>query len=571
MNEWFKKFFNTIKEKWAKWTKVQKAILIGILVAVIVAVVLLITLSSRQTSVKVFNAAVTDETRRTQMLDYLSQNHIQAYASSDGFIYVDDSETASRSQALLTAAQLVPTEIDVYDLWKTDRFSISDFQENKVNWKQTIERQLEQRLRYLPSIRSANVSVVIPDESLYTDTQNPTTVSITVFPAYGYETDFTEKKKIQGLQELVKKSVEGLTDENITILNGDTMEEINDFEGMKDSEDVDITNKQQKLIRKYEAEYSKQVLDLLTATFGRDRVRITTMKIDMDQSKENYTYREYTGVTIKKDNPDTPYDDSEIRDNLVLSFEEINNTFEGKGYNPEGPAGVEGQNPPVYSDASNMIGKQTQSSVKQNNALNEKNTYKEVAPKIDRVTIAVNIDGTWKRKYTEDGKLSFTLENGIEREYIPIPEDDLKGVEALVKSSVGYDKDRGDSVVVTNIAFDRTEQFAQEDAAERKKIATRRTIFFIAVGLIFVLVAFILIRLISREIERRRRLREEELLRKQQAEREAALWEAKENSMQVTMSVEERKRAELQENAIAMAKEHPEDVAMLIRTWLSEE
>ena len=26
-----------------------------------------------------------------------------------------------------------------------------------------------------------------------------------------------------------------------------------------------------------------------------------------------------------------------------------------------------------------------------------------------------------------------------------------------------------------------------------------------------------------------------------------------------------------QENAISMAKEHPEDVAMLIRTWLMEE
>ena len=41
--------------------------------------------------------------------------------------------------------------------------------------------------------------------------------------------------------------------------------------------------------------------------------------------------------------------------------------------------------------------------------------------------------------------------------------------------------------------------------------------------------------------------------------------------MEVTLSVEERRRAELQENAIAMAKEHPEDVAMLIRTWLMEE
>ena len=41
--------------------------------------------------------------------------------------------------------------------------------------------------------------------------------------------------------------------------------------------------------------------------------------------------------------------------------------------------------------------------------------------------------------------------------------------------------------------------------------------------------------------------------------------------MEVSMSVEERKRLELQENAINMAKEHPEDVALLIRTWLMEE
>ena len=81
----------------------------------------------------------------------------------------------------------------------------------------------------------------------------------------------------------------------------------------------------------------------------------------------------------------------------------------------------------------------------------------------------------------------------------------------------------------------------------------------------------ILFRIITREIERRRRLREEELLRKQREEREQALWDAKEQGMEVTMSVEERKRAELQESAVAMAKEHPEDVAMLIRTWLMEE
>jgi flagellar M-ring protein FliF len=93
----------------------------------------------------------------------------------------------------------------------------------------------------------------------------------------------------------------------------------------------------------------------------------------------------------------------------------------------------------------------------------------------------------------------------------------------------------------------------------------------VLIGLAAILAIFILYRFISREMERRRRLREEELLRKQQAARDQALWEAKEEGVEVTMSVEERKRAELQENAIAMAKEHPEDVAMLIRTWLMEE
>ncbi len=571
MNEWFKKFFKTIKEKWAKWTKVQKGILIGIFVVVIVAIVLLITLSSRQTSVRLFNSPVTDQTKQGQILDYLSEHHVNAYATSDGYIYVDDAKTAEKYQSMLVADQLVPTEINPYDLWKTDRFSISDFQENKVNWKQTIERQLKQRLEALPDIRLANVTVALPEDSLFASTQKMTTASVTLFAAYGREDVLSSKKKVQGLQNLIKKSVEGLTDEGITILNGDTLEEINDFAGMEESEAVEITEKQQKLIRKKETEYSNQVLEQLAGTFGRDRVRITSMKIEMDQSKQTVQEKKYSGVTLKPDNPDTPYDDSEIRDNLVLSFEEINNVFEGTGYNPEGPSGVQGQNPAVYSDASNLVGRETRSSLKQNNALNEQNIYKEVAPQIDRVTLAVNIDGTWKRKYDEEGHLLFTMENGIQREYTPISKEDLDSALELVRAAVGYDKSRGDSVVVTNIAFDRSEQFAAEDEAERKKIATRRTIFFVSIGLILVLIAFILIRLISREIERRRRLREEELLRKQQAEREAALWEAKEKGMEVTMSVEERKRAELQENAIAMAKEHPEDVAMLIRTWLTEE
>ena len=47
--------------------------------------------------------------------------------------------------------------------------------------------------------------------------------------------------------------------------------------------------------------------------------------------------------------------------------------------------------------------------------------------------------------------------------------------------------------------------------------------------------------------------------------------EAEQDGMDVSISVEERTRMELMESVINMAKEHPEDAAQLIRTWILEE
>ena len=86
MNEWFKKIFNTIKEKWAKWTALQKGILIGIIVVVVVAIILLATLSSRPTTVHLFNSPVADETEREKILYRLDEDNVKAYVSSDNYI-----------------------------------------------------------------------------------------------------------------------------------------------------------------------------------------------------------------------------------------------------------------------------------------------------------------------------------------------------------------------------------------------------------------------------------------------------------------------------------------------------
>ena len=570
MNEWFKKTFGTIKEKWAKGSVLQKGILIGIGVVVIVAVVMLASFSSRPTTVRLFNAPVTDESQRDAIVTRLDEANVKAYISDDGYISVEDEKIAKKWRSKLVAEGFEPSKQDPWSLFDTAKWTRNDF-DDEVNWKRAMESALASHLEQLDGIRKANVILTLPKKSLLSTQQDPTTASVILF-AYPGSDILKSKTQVKGIQHLIMRSVEGLSEDNITITDGETNEEINDFAGMEETDRLNNIERQEKLIRKWESEYASKVLLQLQGTFSEKRVNVTNVVIDVDMSQETEVSKEYGGITIKADNPNTSYDDSEIVHSLVLSEETVDQYYTGTGYNPEGPEGVAGQNPPVYSDMSNVIGTSTEKGVKRNYALNEKNRTRTVSPQKGRRTISVNIDGKWKYPlYDENHKVKFREDGGLAREYTPLTPEELAAAEEIVKNAIGYDAVRNDSVTVTNVAFDRTEQFREEDAEFITALNRRKTIILSLLGIAIVLIAFIVFRVISREIERRRRLREEELLRKQQAEREQALWDAKNDGMEVTMSVEERKRAELQENAIAMAKEHPEDVAMLIRTWLREE
>ena len=250
----------------------------------------------------------------------------------------------------------------------------------------------------------------------------------------------------------------------------------------------------------------------------------------------------------------------------------VTNEYTATGWSPQGPPGAAGQNTPQYSDLSNVVGHSTQTGVTQNNVINTTQTSQIASPKIDRVTVSVNIDGTWKLKMDPEKKTYLIDDEGYRvREYTPLTPEQIKNAENQIKGAIGFNESRGDQVWVTNEAFDRDQQFKEEDEEYFAKQNRTRTIVLILIAVVVVLVGFILFRIISKEIERRRREREARLLAEQQAARERALWDAKDDGMEVTMSVEETRRMELQENAITMAKEHPEDVAMLIRTWLMEE
>jgi flagellar M-ring protein FliF len=425
-------------------------------------------------------------------------------------------------------------------------------------------------IKTINGVDNVSANIVWPQKALFTTEQNPVSASVAIFPTPG--SDITQnRKKIEGIQKLLKLSIEGLKDENIVITDNKGLQ-LNDFEGMAESDRLSNIARESKMVQDDEKIYRTRILNQLQSTFSANRVRDLNIKIDKDLSKKTVDKTEFFPFTMKEQTPGLPYDDSQRQGSVLRSESISETTWKGTGYNPEGPSGVEGQTPPAFKDMSNLWGEMTQKTLTHNEDINEEKTQEERSPKqMERVTVSVNIDGTWKLKYDEKGSLIVLPDNTLEREYTPVPEEKIRDAVRLIRDAIGYNSARGDSVTVTNIAFDRTDEFKLEDAAYFRKKQIQTTVIVFLSGLTLLLFGFILFRMISREMERRRRLAEEERARREQMLRESAMAAAEQEGMEVSISLEERNRMELMESVINMAKEHPDDAAQLIRTWLLEE
>ena len=569
MNDFFKKLLDQIKTLWGKWSWVQRLTLIGVAVATVIAIIMVMVLSSQPSRVALIGTAIKDQQSVLAITARLDQENIPYTATEDGHIYVNDTKTALRARAILFRENLIPSSTDPFAIFDVERWTITDF-ERDINKQRAMTKALEQHIGALEDIDAVNIELVMPTDSLFKEDQKATTASVRITPRPGSDIA-TNRKKIEGIVKLITFAIPGLTAENVVVTD-QTGVQLNDFAGMAGMDRLELGKREMDFKRKLEAQYTGTILSALQDIYKTDRVKIVKLDLTLNTDIQSTDKEEHTPIIMKPANP-TTHEDAVAVPSIVLSQSKKDVTFQGTGFNPEGPAGQEGQTAPAYKDLSNLVGSYTDKSEITNNVVNTEKSKIEKSPvRIVKVAIGVALDGTWSRDYDPKTGETVTLPNGsIKRTYTAVSNEDLQKAKSVLQAAVGYDFTRGDIVTVEHIPFDRTVQFDKEDAEYRNQQNLQRTLLVIIIGLVVVLVAFFVFRLISREMERRRRLREEELSRQHQAMREAALRSAEEEGVQVEMSVAERARLELQETAVNMAREHPADVAQLIRTWLAEE
>lgn len=568
MNEWLTRLKERITTLWGEWKTPQKAVFFGIIAVTVVAVFMLVLFSAAPSQVPLLRRPITDPQQLTDIANRLDQENVAYTITADNRIMMEDERSAQRMRSILTREDLVPSGTDPWELFDIERWTLTDFERN-VNLRRSITRQLEQHITALSDVDATSVTIVLPERQLFSSDQNPVTASVIVTPKPG--SDIREnRRKIEGIEKLIRFAVEGLQAEHITITDP-TGIVLNDFQNMQEFDRLELTRRELAIVREQEERYRLAIVNALAEIFGRNRVQVVNINVDMDMGKRTEETEEFFPIITVPNNPNTPFDESEYVLSIPRSSERVDEKYEGTGFNPQGPPGMEGQTPPAYRDLEGLVGRWSNEEERVNHEINTRRTMEEKSPSIERITASVAIDGTWRWTYDERGDVVISPDGSIVREYSPVSEQELNAALELVEHAVGFSERRGDAVSVRHLQFDRSAQFREEDDRFRRQRQIQMIVLYVLIGIAVLLVSFIVFRLISREIERRRRLREEELARQHQAMREAALRSAEEESAEVEMSVEERARMELEEMAINMAREHPEDVAQLVRTWLSEE
>lgn len=416
--------------------------------------------------------------------------------------------------------------------------------------------EIERTISSLDAVQSARVHITQPEKSVFAKEGQETTASVLIKFRAGGELD---KKQIRGIANFVAGSVEGLKTENVTIIDvyGNLL---TPKEGEGEEVGADATRLQ--YVREIEKGYVQRIEQMLSKVLGPGKV-VARVTADLDFSTN--------------DREEESYDSG---GQVIRSERSVE---EGVGSTQRG--GVPGvvsnltNDPKLLSPPGSGDGQSNRKENVKNYEVSRAVTRtSQSRGKLVRLSAAVLVDGTYEEAPAAAAPAD---KKGAAASAVPVkvfkalsPEV-LNQVEGLVKSAVGYDTTRGDTVTVENIPFynpdvDLVEQLDKSATFDgiQKIIMSLLPILFL-LGLIF----FVLRPLVKylttptdAEVDLTRLLPTgiQELEQELDAERtKAAIPEYE-------PSVDLEQLGEIMAENSRLVKENPQQAALLIRYWLND-
>lgn len=310
-----------------------------------------------------------------------------------------------------------------FEIFDQTKLGVTEFVE-KINYVRALQGELARTINQLTEVSRCRVHISMPEKSLFVEQQKPAKASVVLKLKPGKRLN---SNQIRGIAYLVASSVEGLSPENVTVID----EKGNILTSKVESSAANATPADnQELQVATERRLERKIQTILERIVGPGKV------VARVSAKIDFTAAQRTEET---------YDP-----NAVVRSEQHT---EEKSTSSKGAAGVPGVASNIPGQA--LGAKKAQS--KQNEFKKTSDTInyeiskvvtKKILPpgEIKSLSVAVLLDGTYKMKKGKDGKPVKT--------YVPRSDEELKKLENLVKNAIGFNADRGDKVSVVNIPFE---------------------------------------------------------------------------------------------------------------------
>ncbi|RMI06754.1 flagellar basal-body MS-ring/collar protein FliF [Cellulomonas triticagri] len=430
--------------------------------------------------------------------------------------------------SLAAAGLPANAEGDGYSLLDGMSMTSSEFQQ-QTTYQRAIEGELARTIGAMDGVESASVKLALPAETVFVSEQQDPTASVFVRTRTGRD---LSTPQVEAIVHLVSAGIEGMKSTDVAVIDstGKVLSEVG--AGLTSGSGDEATSA-------YEQRVTGAVQAMLDQVVGAGKSAVTvTAALNQDQTQR--TSEEFAAAA------DTPP--------LASSTTEETYTGTGSG-NATGVLGPDNIAVPNGEGATD--GEYSKTTEDVSNAVNKVTEVTTVAPgTVQRQSIAVIVDQT--------------AAAGL----------DLNQLTATLTAAAGIDTERGDTIAVQAMAFDTTgadaaaEALAAADAeaaaAERADLL-RQAVIAGALLLVVIVVAIVLARRSRRS--KREALDIGELPLMEGPDETAILDELPEippappapaeiDPVQESLAV---KRAELG----ALADEQPEEVADLLRGWLT--
>jgi flagellar M-ring protein FliF len=324
-----------------------------------------------------------------------------------------------------------------FDLFDKTSFGATDFAQ-QVNYRRAIEGELAKTLEGMDEVESARVHITPKKESVFADKEEGAKASVMLKVRQNKE---LSGERSEAIVSLVASSIEGLDPSRISVMDTRGRLLVAAGSGRNDlSNGAGAFNAQLEAKQKYEAENAARIVTLLEPVVGENKVR-ADVSADLDFSHREQSEEKY--------NPQ-----SQVVRSQQTSTEARNSTSTQNG----GVAGARSNNPatqtPPVQPAPVTSGDQRNTSTV--NYEIDKTVTKTVGGggRVNRMTVSVVVD----HKNVNDV--------GVARSG-----DELKQIQDLVSAAVGINAERGDSVVVQTMPFNKlpTEENAAAPFLEKNK------------------------------------------------------------------------------------------------------